>query len=77
MSLVTPQEADQAAERVLQEYAAATGAASPDDLRKVLELLISKSARAIEKYCGNQLAVQVLARTAYQVEAKPAPTTKH
>ena len=36
---------------------------TPDDIRKAGEMLISKMTRGVEKYCGNDMAVEVLNRT--------------
>ncbi|MBT0961704.1 hypothetical protein [Denitromonas iodatirespirans] len=61
--MIAPTEADQAAEMMLATYCRACGVTSPDDVRKAGEMMISKAARAIEKYNGAHVAVAVLKRT--------------
>ena len=65
--MITPQKADIYAEACIALYADRCGVQSPEDIRKALELLISKSARAIEKYTGTPTAVDVLQRTALRL----------
>ena len=72
-----PKESAVEAERLLVEFVQKVGCKNSDDVASVLELLISKSARAIEKYCGNGAAVAVCNKTASYVEANPAQLTKH
>lgn len=61
--MITPYEADQAAELMLTTYVRACHVATPDEVRKACEMMISKAARAIEKYNGAPVAVEVLKRT--------------
>lgn len=61
--MITPQQADIYAEECIVLYAERCGVQSPEDIRKALELLISKSALAIEKYSGTPVAIDVLTRT--------------
>lgn len=77
MSLVSPKEADVLAEKFIKEYTQSTGASSAEDLRKVMELMMSKAARAIEKYCGNDIAAEVTLRTAYQIQTNPSVKITH
>lgn len=51
------------------------GCQNSDDIANVLEMLISKTARAIESTAGNERAILSCKRTAYQVENKPVLTT--
>ncbi len=74
--MITAQEAGIAAEAALVGYVNACGATSSDDLRKVLEMMISKAARGIEKYSGNQTSVDVLVRTTERLLVSPASTPK-
>jgi hypothetical protein len=71
--MMTPHQAGAAAEAALVAYVTACGANEPDELRKVLEMMVSKGARGIEKYCGNQVAVDVLVRTTERLLVSPAP----
>ncbi|MHB0818422.1 hypothetical protein ACYCFK_09095 [Stutzerimonas stutzeri] len=71
--MLTRDEADGAAEVMLAAYCRACGCATPEDVRKACEMMISKSARAIEKYNDTGTAVEVLQRTARHVaRAQPA-----
>lgn len=72
--MITSQEAAILAEKVLVQYASECGAQSSDDIRKVLEMLISKAARGIEKYAGHQAGVAVLVRTTERILTVPAKT---
>ncbi|MEA1606125.1 hypothetical protein [Pseudomonas spirodelae] len=69
----TPAEVDQIAENVIASYCSSAGIETPDDLRKACELLISKAARAIEKYNGHTKSVEVLRRTMDYVATNPMP----
>ncbi len=62
--MITPTEAGQAAELMLTAYCRALDCATPEDVRKACEMMISKSARTIEKYNDTGTALQVLNRTA-------------
>ncbi len=65
--MLTRDEADGAAEVMLAAYCRALGCTTPDDVRKACEMMISKSARAIEKYNDTGTAVEVLQRTVRHV----------
>lgn len=65
--MVTPEKAAQFAEATLVEFARLCEVQTPDDLRNALEMLISKSARAVEKYCGPCDALTVLNRTTLNI----------
>lgn len=67
----TPVEVGQIAEDLITTYCSAAGTETPDDLRKACELLISKAARAIEKYNDQETAVEVLERTSRYVATHP------
>jgi hypothetical protein len=72
--MTSPQAAD-AAEDAIALYVKRCGANSPDNLRKALEMLISKAARGIEKHAGHQVAMDVLVRTVERVAENPAPAS--
>lgn len=72
--MITAHEASAASEQALANYAEICGAETPDDLRKALEMMISKAARGIEKYSGNSIAVEVLVRTTERLLTAPAST---
>ncbi|WP_285259208.1 hypothetical protein [Halopseudomonas bauzanensis] len=65
--MITPQQADDLAEKTIAQYCRAAGVETTDDVRKACEMLISKAARAIEKHSGNTAAVQVLDRTSLHI----------
>ena len=65
--MITPQQADSLAEKTIVKYCQECGVDTPDDVRKACEMLISKAARAIEKYNGTESAIGVLNRTALYV----------
>lgn len=67
----TPAEVGQIAEYLITTYCSAAGTETPDDLRKACELLISKAARAIEKYNDQATALVVLERTSRYVATHP------
>ena len=71
--MMTPTQAGPLAEAAITQYVRQCGAHSPDDLRKVLEMLISKAARGIEKHSCHQVAMDVLVRTIERVANAPAP----
>lgn len=66
-----------AAEKHLIELANEVGCENAEDIANVMELLISKAARAVEKYAGNERAQLVLKRTSFQLESKPAVANRH
>lgn len=61
--MLTRAECDQVAEDAIVSYCTNISVQTPDELRKAMELLGSKAARAIEKYCGKDEAINVLRRT--------------
>lgn len=61
--MLTAKQCDQAAEIAIKAYCSRCNCKTPDDIRKAGEMLISKMARGIEKYSGNDAAVEVLNRT--------------
>jgi hypothetical protein len=65
--MITREQADRLAEDLIAEYVAKADAVGPDNMRKALELLISKSSLAILKYCGKVDAEMVLTRTMINV----------
>lgn len=66
--MVTPSVAGELAEKAVVEFAGSCEVATHDDVRKALEMLISKAALAVEKYAGNEVAVQVLNRTVLSMQ---------
>jgi hypothetical protein len=72
---MTLTQAGAAAEDAIARYVKRCGANSPDDMRKALEVLISKAARSIEKSSCHQVAMDVLVRTVERVAENPAPTS--
>jgi hypothetical protein len=69
--MITPPEANQLADRIIADYSAQCGVEAPEDIRKVLEMLISKAARGIEKYCDTPTATDVLIRTSLHIATNP------
>lgn len=67
----SPAEIGLIAEHLIGSYCLAAGTETPDDIRKACELLISKAARAIEKYNDQAKALEVLERTSRYVAANP------
>lgn len=67
----TPAEVGRIAEYLITTYCNSAGAETPEDLRKACELLISKAARAIEKYNDQTTALAVLDRTSRYVASHP------
>lgn len=65
--MITSQQTGLIAEAYVVAYASECGVQTPDDVRKALEMLISKSALAIKKHAGPLEAVQVLQRTQLHV----------
>ena len=70
---MTSDQAAAAAEHAILQYVKSCGARGQEDMRKVLEMLISKAARGIEKHVCHQVAVDVLQRTIIRVAEYPAP----
>jgi hypothetical protein len=48
---------------VIFDYCKGCLCETPEDIRKAGEMLVSKMARGIEKYAGNDAAISVLQRT--------------
>ncbi|WP_423836316.1 DNA translocase FtsK [Stutzerimonas stutzeri] len=67
----TPTEVGPIAEYLITTYCTSVEAETPDDVRKACELLISKAARAIEKYNDQDVALEVLGRTSRYVATNP------
>lgn len=67
----TPAEVGLIADYLITTYCSEAGIETPDDIRKACELLISKAARAIEKYNDQATAMAVLDRTSRYVAAHP------
>lgn len=59
--------ADEAAEKAIMSYSRELNIQTAEDLKHAFEMLISKAARGIEKYCGKDEAVKVVARTAFRI----------
>ncbi len=70
--MISSANANTLADEMVAQYATDCGVQSPEDIRNALEMLISKAARGIEKYCGNQAAIDVLGRTTRHVASFPA-----
>ncbi len=77
MTKLNPKQAAVIAESIIVDYVETTGCTSEADVSNVLELLISKSARAIEKSCGNGKATEVCYRTLVNVSSNPMRVAKH
>ncbi len=77
MSKANPKQAAMIAEALIVDYVESTGCQTGDDVAKVLELLISKSARAIEKAVNNQKSVEVCFRTICNIQNNPMRVVKH
>ena len=65
--MLTPDQAAEIAEHVIVEYVLSIGCNNEKEIQNALEMLISKSARAIEKSTGNQAAQIILNRTSYKL----------
>ena len=65
--MLTPTECGQAAEDIIVVYCHTCQCETPEEVRKAGEMLVSKMARAIEKYAGADQALAVLQRTALHV----------
>ena len=61
--MLTPEIADKAAEKAIMFYARELNLQTPEDTKHALEMLISKAAKGIEKYCGQEASQMVLIRT--------------
>ena len=69
--MITPKQASQLAEDAIVRY---VDECIPDlderevlNLCRVLEMLMSKAALAIEKHCGSELAVEIARRTTFNL----------
>lgn len=69
--MITSQEANKLADETVAEYAMECGVQSAEDIRNALEMLISKAARGIEKYCGAEAAIEVTVRTSANIAKRP------
>ncbi|TYC93829.1 hypothetical protein [Vibrio anguillarum] len=65
------------AESIILDYVKATGCQSDKDIANVLEMLISKSARAIEKTNDRDKSLEVLFRTFNEINSNPMRVVKH
>lgn len=72
--MLTPSECGDVAELLIAAYCRTCRCRTPDDVRNAGEMLISKMARGIEKYAGNDAAVAVLNRTVLHV-SRPGGNT--
>ncbi len=68
--------AQQRAENLIVQYVDGCNCKTADDIANVLEALISKSARAIEKYAGNEKAIDVCRATKVNLQLRPASYKK-
>lgn len=68
--MATPEVAAMQAEQVVFDYINAFAVDDPQALARLLETLLSKSARAIEKYTGQVTAIETLIRTANHLALK-------
>lgn len=71
--MVTELVAGEVAEKGVVDFAQICEVATPDDVSKALEILISKAALAVEKYAGKDVAIQVLNRTALSMQTAEDP----
>ncbi|MBY7811628.1 hypothetical protein KW448_08210 [Vibrio fluvialis] len=74
---LTPSKISPIAEAIICDYIETVGCKTETDVANVLELLISKAARAIEKSNGNIKALEVCYRTLQTVQSKPMQVVKH
>ena len=65
--MITPEVASEAAEKAIMSYSRELNLQTAEDLKHAFEMLISKAARGIEKYCGTDEAVKVVFRTGYRI----------
>ena len=65
--MITPEMAEKSAEKAIMSYSRELNIQTAEDLKHAFEMLISKAARGIEKYCGKDEAVKVVARTAFRI----------
>ncbi len=74
----SPESAKIEAEKAIVAYANNLQCNTPQDLEKILQLLISSTARAIEKYCGIDAAISACDRTKDYITSTPQnPTQTH
>lgn len=65
--MLNPKEAASVAEQAIVDYVAEIGCDCNEDIANALEMLMSKSARAIEKVSDTQRAKLVCDRTSHQL----------
>ena len=70
----TPELAGQLAEEMIVQYVRDTGCTHPVEVARVLELLISKAARAVEQTCSYDEAIKVVSRTINHITLNPNRT---
>ncbi|MBD1567939.1 MULTISPECIES: hypothetical protein [Aliivibrio] len=73
----TPTELFPKAEKLIVELVQYAGCTSAKELSNVLELLMSTSARGIERYAGNEHALLVCQRTTAHIELNPVINKVH
>jgi len=56
------------AEKCLVDFVNQLDCKTPEDIANVIEMLVSKSAKAVEKYCGTERAKLICDRTSYQLQ---------
>ena len=69
--MLKPDQAGDVAEHVIIEYIAALGCANDGDIANGLEMLLSKTARALEKTVGANQAGFVCERTGSRIKSCP------
>jgi len=74
--MVTHQQSEQLADQAIAHYAARCGVQTPADVAHALEMMISKAARGIEKYCGTEAAIDVTVRTSVHLAKRPQQPSK-
>lgn len=65
--MITPEMAEKSAEKAILSFSRELNLQTAEDLKHAFEMLISKAARGIEKYCGTDEAVKVVFRTGYSI----------
>ena len=66
--MLTQNIAVQEAEKAIDQYTAALGLSTPEDIKLAMEAIIAGAARGIEKHCGKLNAVKVLSDVLENVE---------
>lgn len=69
--MVTSQDADNLAEQAIVDYVSKCDVRSAEDIKNALEMLLSKSARGIEKYCGTEAAMDITIRMSVSLAKQP------